>query len=93
MKIKNDYILVCIIWIFLTILHSVNCVVNFVDRNLVIGFMFLVIAVAFSFISGILLEKALEIHKHNKICDFLEDVHEFLIDQIEPFEEFENGNK
>ena len=45
----------------------------------------------FAFVSGVLLQKALEIRKHNQTCDWLHDIAEDLrsqaINSIEPFED------
>jgi hypothetical protein len=94
MKVKNHYVWVCVLWIICTILHSINCAVNFVDGNLAKGFIYLICAVAFSFVSGLLLIKALQTKKHNDICDFLDKIAEEIIEKqiknIKPFEEFEN---
>lgn len=94
MKIKNPYICLCIFWIIITLCNTLTCVLNFVADNLFVGFCFLVISVAVSFVSGVLLTKAIEIHNYNKACDFLHDIHEFLkeqeIESIKPFEELEN---
>lgn len=93
MKLKNHYAWLFPFWIISTICDSVSCVVNFVEENHAVGFIFLVLAVAFAFVSGILLEKALTIHKHNKTCDWLHELAQELakekIEQIKPFEEFE----
>lgn len=94
MKIKNHYILLCVIWVIASISNAVSCVVNFVDGKLAVGFIFLILSVAFAFVSGILLEKALEIHNHNKEVDWLHEIAQELqeeqISKIKPFEEFEN---
>lgn len=93
MKIKNHYAWICGLWIFATLVQSLACVVNFVGDNLIVGFIFLVTSVSFAFVSGILLNKAIIIYKHNKTCDFLEYIHEFLREhqaEEKPFEEFEN---
>lgn len=95
MKITNHYIWLCALWITSTICDSISCARNFIEGNLVVGFVFLVLSVAFAFVSGILLNKAIQIHQHNKACKFLEEIHEFLleqeIDSIDPFEEIGEG--
>lgn len=93
MRIKNHYAWICAIWIISVLLDTVNCVVKFVEGEIIIGFIFLILAVAFAFVSGILLQKAIAIYQHNKVCEFLEDIHEFLKEQNEPFEEFNNENR
>jgi hypothetical protein len=94
MKLKNHYAWLCAIWIISTICESLACVVNFVDGKIVLGFVFLVLSVAFSFVSGMLLVKALAIRWHNKEVDWLhsvaEDLYEEEMNQIEPFEDFKN---
>lgn len=81
-------------WIISTICDSVICVVNFVEGKIAVGFIFLILSVAFSFVSGILLNKAITIYAHNKEVEWLKEIVEELrqeaIKQIQPFEEFEN---
>ena len=93
MKLKNHYAWLLPFGIISTIYDCVGSVVNFVDSKIVFGFIFLVLSISFSFVSGILLEKALVIHKHNKTCDWLHELAQELakeeIEQIKPFEEFE----
>jgi hypothetical protein len=94
MKIKNHYILLCVIWVIASISNAVSCVVNFVDGKLAVGFIFLILSVSFSFVSGILLNKAVVVYWHNKEVKWLHEIAEELkeeaIQQIKPFEEFEN---
>lgn len=94
MKIKNYYFLVCAIWIGLTLFNSIFCLTNFVEGNLAVGFLLLILSISLSFVSGILFNKAIFVHQHNKACEFLEEVREYLqeksINQIEPFEDFKN---
>jgi hypothetical protein len=94
MKLKNHYAWLLPFWLIATICDSLACVVNFVEGNLAVGFIFLILSVAFAFVSGILLEKALEIHNHNKEVDWLHEIAQELqeeqISKIKPFEEFEN---
>ena len=95
MKIKNYYAFVAVAWIITTIIDCFACVVNFVDGTYLIGLIFLIITIAFSFVSGILVQKAIEIYKHNQLCDFLEHIEDYLEEEpeeITPFEEFESGN-
>lgn len=97
MKIKNNYAWLCVIWTLATLLNTVSCVIEFVDGNLVWGTLLLIIAVAFSFVSGSLLQKSLEIRKHNQTCDWLHDIAEDLreqaINSIEPFEDLGGKNE
>jgi hypothetical protein len=74
MKLKNHYIWLFIIWSIATIANAISSTVNFVDGQIGIGFICLVISIAFAFISGILLFKALEVRNHNWICDMLHDL-------------------
>lgn len=94
MKIKNHYILLCVIWVITSILNAISCVVNFVDGKLAVGFIFLILSVSFSFVSGSLLNKAVVVYWHNKEVEWLHEIAEELkeeaIQQIKPFEEFEN---
>ena len=94
MKLKNHYACLLPFWIISTICDSLACVVNFVEGKLVVGFIFLVLAVAVAFVSGILLNKAIAVYWHNKEVDWLHEIAEELqkdaIYKIKPFEEFEN---
>ena len=81
MKLKNHYAWLCPFWIISTICDSLACVVNFVEGNLAVGLIFLVLAVAFAFVGGILLDNALTIRKHNKTCDWLDSIAEDLRDE------------
>jgi hypothetical protein len=94
MKLKNYYAWLLPFWIITTLLDSISCVVNFVEGEIGIAFIFLILSVAFSFVSGILLQKAIFIHQHNKEVDWLkgiiEELKENAVSQIEPFEEFNN---
>jgi hypothetical protein len=91
MKLKNYYAWLLPFWIISTLLDSISCVVNFVEGNLAVGFIFIVLAVSFAFVSGILFEKALAIHKHNKTCDWLHEIaKELMEEELVPFKEFEN---
>ena len=94
MKLKNHYAWLCPLWIIATVFNSITCVVNFFNEKLAVGFIFLILSVSFAFVSGILLEKAIFIHQHNKEVDWLREIAEELkknaINQIEPFEDFKN---
>lgn len=95
MKIKNTYSKLCPIWIISTLLNMITAITKFVDGKISLGFIFFIVACGFAFVSGILLDKAIQIYHHNKAYDFLEDIHDFLreqaIEQIEPFEGFSKG--
>ena len=95
MKIKNLYAWLFILWAIFTFALSVVSVVDFVDGNLIWGISFLILAVGFSFVSGILLARAVSIFFHNKEVDWLQEIaQEWLeeeFEQLKPFEEFENG--
>ena len=97
MKIKNNYAKISVIWVLSTLLNSVSCLVQFVDGDLAWGFILLLVAVSFSFVSGILVQKALEIRKHNQMCDWLHDIAEDLreqaINSIEPFDDLGDKNE
>jgi hypothetical protein len=65
--------------------------VNFVEGNLLVGFISLNFSVAFAFTSGLVLSKAILVNIHNKEVEFLQYIHEELkkevIKDIEPFDE------
>lgn len=94
MKLKNHYVWICLLWIIITLCHSVSCVVNFVNENLGFGCLFLVLAVGFSFMSGVLFNKAKAIYHHNKQVDWLKEISKQLseeeIQSIKPFEDFDD---
>jgi hypothetical protein len=94
MKIKNYYAWLCPLWIISTLCDSLACVVNFVEGKFAIGLIFLILSVAFAFVSGILLNKAIAVYWHNKEVDwlreYLEELREETIRQINPFEETKN---
>lgn len=97
MKLKNHYVWLCVIWISSTLCDGLSSIVNFVEGNLIRGSIFLILSIAFAFVSGILLEKAITIYQHNKTCDWLHDFAEELreeaLEKIKPFDEFENDGK
>lgn len=88
MKLKNHYAWLCVVWIISALLQALCAVVNFVEGDLFVGFLFLILTCSFSFVGGILLDKALMIYHHNKFCDMLEKLPN-KIEEEKPFEEFE----
>ena len=91
MKIKNTYAWLCPLWIISTLCDSLACVINFVDGKFAIGLIFLILSVAFAFVSGILLNKAIAVYWHNKEVDWLhENIDAFREKNEEPFKEFDN---
>lgn len=95
MKIKNNYIIVFIIWAVATLFDTITALINFINGDTLAGCIFLILAVAFSFTSGSLLMKAVFVHIKNKEAEFLQYVHEELrkeaIKNIEPFDGFEEN--
>ena len=93
MKIRNHYIWMCILWAIISMTNTILCVVNFVDGSLWQGVVNLLLAVPFSFVCGLLCEKAHEVRKHNQTCDWLHDIAEDLrkeaIERINPFDEID----
>ena len=94
MKIKNHYIWIFALWSIVSICDTISSVVHFSDGKVGVGFIFLILAVSFAFVSGSLLEKAIMVHKHNKQVEWLKNFADELRAEIEeqPFEEFENDN-
>ena len=91
MKIKNTYAWLCPLWIISTLCDSLACVINFVDGKFAIGLIFLILSVAFAFVSGILLNKAIAVYWHNKEVDWLHEyIDAFREKNEEPFKEFDN---
>lgn len=93
MKLKNHYAWVCLIWIIATIFDSVSCVVNFVEGNLAVGLIFLVLSVAFAFVSGILLNKAIVVYWHNKEVDWLHEIAQELKENAIICKQIKNGDE
>lgn len=99
MKKKNYFAVLFPIWAIACILQTTCCLVSFVDGDIIKGTIYLILAVAFGFVSGILLVKAIIVYKHNLACDYFMDIVEGFIENEEegqtqnlPFEEF-NTNK
>lgn len=92
MKINNHYIWLCVLWLLSSVMNSICAVTNFVDGSSGIGILFLVTSVGFAFVGGILLERALQTHKHNQEVELLHYIMEELMkeeaENIKPFEEF-----
>ena len=97
MKIKNTYAWLCPIWIISTLGNMITAITKVVDGKISLGFIFFIVACGFAVVSGILLEKAIHIYQHNMACDFLKDIHDFLLEksmeQIDPFEELKGDKK
>lgn len=89
MKLRNHYAWLCVVWIISALLQALCAVVNFVEGDLFVGFLFLILSCSFSFVGGLLLDKALMIYHHNKFCDMLKNLPDN-IEEEKPFEEFES---
>jgi hypothetical protein len=96
MKLKNYSAWLAIVWAILAVAQSIGSVVNFVSGNLWVGVLFLILSVAFAFVCGILLQKAIYVYYHNKEVEWLESVHKAIleseVEKVKPFEEFNNGH-
>lgn len=96
MKIKNNYIFPFILWIILTLIFGLLSVINFTNYDCALGFIFLILAMAFSFVSGILLIKLIAVENYNNQIDFLnnfaKELYETEMKNIEPFGEFGDKN-
>jgi hypothetical protein len=94
MKRKNNCAWLCILWILIALCDMICCILNFIEGKLFLGAICLILSVSFSFVGGILLEKAISIYWQNKEVDYLnelfEEYREQKSEQIKPFEEFEN---
>lgn len=97
MKIKNYYLCAFIVWVILTLINCILCVVNIIDGKTWQPILNLCVTVGFAFVSGILFERAMVIKKHNEACDWLHEVYEELkekkqqeLEDEKPFEEFIN---
>ena len=97
MKKKNHSAWLCVVWAITTLLNALSCVNNFVDGNLWLGVLFLCVAVGFGFGTGTLFQKALEISRHNKQVEWLQEIaqelQQELVNRINPFEELDNDKK
>jgi hypothetical protein len=69
-------------------------VLNFTNGNLFMGLLTLCISVGFGFGTGTLFQKALEISRHNKQVEWLQEIAKELqndiMEKVNPFEEFDN---
>lgn len=95
MKRKNPYITLTIVWAIFTIIGIIVTAIFFLNGSPIIGVFFLIITSAVAFSSGVLLGEAVKVYNHNKACEFLQDIsdflHEQIAEQIEPFEELSKG--
>lgn len=95
MKIKNPYITLTIVWTIFTIIGIIVTATFFLEGSPIVGVFFLIVTSAVAFSSGFLLGEAIKVYNHNKACEFLEDIsdflHEQIAEQIEPFEELSKG--
>jgi hypothetical protein len=98
MKLKNHYVGLCVVWIFITFCDSFVCGINFMRGNLSIGFLYLAISVLASFVSGIFFVKAKNVAKYNKCVENMERKLEILAkkkidllkaEENKPFKEFD----
>lgn len=96
MNNKNHYITIFIIWCCSTLIHTVNCIVNFVNGELWEGFIFLVLAIAFALVAGMLLDRAIVTIKFNKLIEEMDKGLAKIIEEMQkkegeepPFEEFD----
>ena len=94
MKIKNHYIWIFALWSIASICDAISSVVYFSNGKVGVGFIFLILAVSFAFVSGSLLEKAIMVHKYNKQVEWLKNFADELRAETDeqPFEEFDNDN-
>lgn len=95
MKRKNPYITLTIVWSIFTIIGLIVTATFFLEGSPIVGIFFLSVTCAVAFSSGFLLGEAVKVYNHNKACEFLEDIsdflHEQIAEQIEPFEELSKG--
>ena len=91
MKIPNYFAWLCPIWAVITLMQSVISVVDFVADKLAFGLLHLVLAVAFSFVCGIMFKYAMSIRRFNKDIEKFGKVQMPFQQKVEkPFEEFNN---
>ena len=95
MKRKNPYITLTIVGALITIILIMVTVTIFLNKNFIVGTFLLILSCVTAFSNGMILKVAVEVHNHNKACEFLEDIskflHEQIAEQIEPFEELNKG--
>lgn len=91
MKIKNYYMFCFIAWAITTLIDTLACVIFFTQDNIVATFIFLVLSVAFAFVTGILFVRATIIYNYNKDLKKLEFFTKELkeMEKNEPFGEFD----
>jgi hypothetical protein len=99
MKHKNPYVISCIIWSVLTIIFQTASVVLFVESQIVVGAILLVVSCGFAFSTGVLLQKAREIAAIIRQEKWMREFAKELCEQAkeererverEPFDEFLN---
>ena len=90
MKLINYYAWLLPIWLIASFCSCIASFVNFLNGKLLLGMIFLILSVALAFVSGILLQKAIDIYYHNKEVEWLEEMVDELTIKDEPFEEFNN---
>ena len=98
MKRSNPYICIAIVWAIISALCAVASVVLFVDDRLAIGLVMTCVACGFSFVTGIIVEKALRRAELNRQHEWLASVANELREltkeketrkESEPFKEFD----
>lgn len=95
MKRENPYITLTIVWAVFAIIGIIVTTIFFLNGSPIVGVFFLIVTSSIAFSSGVLLGEAVKVYNHNKACEFLEDIsqflHEQIAEQIEPFEELSKG--
>jgi uncharacterized membrane protein len=91
---KNYYIGVCIVFILATLAQFISFLCNLFEYDIYMSLFWAILAIAFSFTTGRLLEKAIQLHKLNQSKKFLQEFTEVIKIEIEkekssPFKEFE----
>jgi ABC-type transport system involved in cytochrome bd biosynthesis fused ATPase/permease subunit len=94
MKLKNYYIGILVVWAIISLCDSVACAVNIINGNTVKALLFLILSVAFAFVSGKLYVKAQNIADYNRSLERMEQIIK-ISEKVkqerenEPFKEFE----
>jgi hypothetical protein len=97
MTIKNNYIKESIIWAIFAVSDGICCAISFIEGNLGFGFLCLISSMAFCFVLGALVEKAIRLQRIKVRCKkFISKIEEIEYQKVDyevPFPEVKEKNK
>lgn len=88
---KNPYIIVSLIWIFLSIIQATFCVVFIYKGENILSIIMLISSVSFGFVSGLNFQKALEIYHLNAQAKWLHEIAQELAEMGKTCEQMKNN--